>query len=70
MKYYDVSSSKDGKPWCFQGRGVSEQSLEGLRRVFAQDGVELDATYVYTWADKPLYRKDYETGKLIKDDEL
>ena len=62
MKYYNVTSTKNGDPWCFKGVGVSEQSLEGLRRVFAQDGVELDATYAYTWADRPLYRRDEETG--------
>ena len=70
MKYFNVTSTRDGEPWCFKGTDVSEQSLEGLRRVFAKHGVELHATYVKTWADKPLYRKDDETGELHKDDEL
>ena len=70
MKYYNVTSTRNGEPYCYVGKSVSEQSLEALRRMFAKDGVELHATFHYTWSDKPLYRKDPETGELIKDDEL
>lgn len=69
MKYYNVTSTRNGEPWVMVGHDVSEQSLAGLREVFKQDGVELHATWYRTIPDRPVWTKNEETGKLYLTDE-
>jgi len=63
MRYYDVNAVNGP----LEMRMVPEDALRRLRRIFAEDGVQLDATHVASIPDKPVYRVT-ESGEYVPND--
>lgn len=65
MRYYDVTTSKDGVDRGTFFDHVSEMSLKSLRNFFEKQGIEVHAEYRYSIDDKPIFYKDENTGQIL-----
>lgn len=68
MRYYDVTTSKNGVDRGTLFDHVSEMSLNSLRKFYEKQGIEVHAEYKYSVDDKPIFFRDEDTGQIVRNE--